>query len=235
MVTEFATANVTRLAARAGAEFVLFDLEHSGYGIERMRWLLAASRSADIVPFLRVPDSAYDLVARGLDVGAVGVMVPQVESAEEAAQVAAAARYPPVGRRGFGLVFRDDWAPGGIADTLEHVNREVMTILQIETAAGVEAVDEIAAVDGVDVLWIGHFDLTASLGIPGEFDSAAYAEALDRVLAAGERHGKPVGIVCGSADEGRALMARGFRLVGYSFDLWLYEGALRAGIEALRS
>jgi 2-keto-3-deoxy-L-rhamnonate aldolase RhmA len=234
MVTEFATPGIARVAASAGAEFVLFDLEHTGYGIERLRWVLAAARAADTVPFLRVPDSDYDLVARGLDIGAIGLMVPQVETAEEAAQVAAAARYPPVGRRGFGMLFRDDWS-NGVAETLEHVNRQVMTLVQIETAAGLEAVDAIAAVDGVDVLWIGHYDLTASLGIPGAFYSGAYGRAVDRVLEAGNRHAKPVGMVCGSVEEGRDLLARGFRLVSYSFDVWLYETALRAGIEGLRS
>jgi 2-dehydro-3-deoxyglucarate aldolase/4-hydroxy-2-oxoheptanedioate aldolase len=235
MVTEFATPGIARLAARAGADFVLFDLEHTGYGIERLRWVLAAARSADTAPFLRVPDSTYDLVARGLDVGALGVMVPQVESADEAAQVAAAARYPPVGRRGFGMTFRDDWSPGGVAETLEHVNRQVLTLVQIETAAGLAAVDEIAAVDGVDVLWIGHFDLTASLGIPGEFETAAYRDALDRVLDAGRRHGKPVGMVCSSVEEGRDLLSRGFRLLAYGIDVWLYEATVRAGLEGLRS
>jgi 2-dehydro-3-deoxyglucarate aldolase/4-hydroxy-2-oxoheptanedioate aldolase len=235
MVTEFATPGIARLAASAGADFVLFDLEHTGYGIERLRWVLAAARAADTVPFLRVPDSTYDLVARGLDVGALGVMVPQVESADEAAQVAAAARYPPVGRRGFGMTFRDDWAPGGVAETLRHVNAQVLTLIQIETAAGLAAVDEIATVDGVDVLWIGHFDLTASLGIPGEFETATYRDALERVLDAGRRHGKPVGMVCSSVDEGRDLLARGFRLLSYGIDVWLYEATVRAGLDGLRS
>src|SRR5215218_2999234 len=104
MVTEFATTGVARLAAGAGAEFVLFDLEHTGYGIERMRETLAAARSVDVVPFLRVPDAAYDLIARGLDLGALGVMVPAVESVEEAKSIVDASRFPPVGKRGFGML-----------------------------------------------------------------------------------------------------------------------------------
>jgi 2-keto-3-deoxy-L-rhamnonate aldolase RhmA len=234
MVTEFATSGVSRLAARAGAEFVLFDLEHTGYGIERMRETLAASASVDVVPFLRVPDAEYDLIARALDIGALGVMVPAVESAEEARLVADSARFPPSGTRGFGMLFRDQWSPEGVPATIEHVNREVMTLVQIETAAGLEAVAEIAAVDGVDVLWIGHFDLSASLGIPGDFGAGTFTAAVDRVLQAGAASGKPVGMVCGSADEGRALLERGFRLLAYSIDIWIYEDALRAGIAALR-
>jgi 2-keto-3-deoxy-L-rhamnonate aldolase RhmA len=234
MVTEFATTGVARLAARAGAEFVLFDLEHTGYGIERMRETLAAVRSVDVVPFLRVPDASYDLIARGLDLGALGVMVPAVESVDEARLVADASRYPPAGRRGFGMLMRDDWHPDGVEATIEHVNREVMTLVQIETAPGLEAVDEIAAIDGIDVLWIGHFDLSASLGIPGDFESGTFRDAVDRILAAGERAGKPVGMVCGSVEEGRALLRRGFRMLAYSIDIWLYEDAVRAGIAGLR-
>jgi 2-keto-3-deoxy-L-rhamnonate aldolase RhmA len=234
MVGEFATPGVARLAASAGADFVLFDLEHSGYGIERMRHVLAAARGVEIVPLLRVPDSAYDLVARALDIGATGVMVPHVESGEEARGIASAARYPPLGTRGFGMFFRDDWSPDGVPATIEHVNSQVLTLVQIETAAGLEAVDEIAAVDGIDVLWIGHFDLTVSLGVPGDFAGDAYRDAVDRVLEAASGHGKPVGMLCGSVDEGRGLLARGFRLLAYSLDIFLYEDALRAGIAGLR-
>jgi 2-keto-3-deoxy-L-rhamnonate aldolase RhmA len=235
MVTEFATPGVARLAASAGADFLLFDLEHTGYGIDRMRHVFATTRGLEIVPFLRVPDSAYDLVARALDIGAAGVMVPHVESGDEARRIAAAARYPPAGVRGFGMLFRDDWSPDGVAATIAHVNREVLTLVQIETAAGLETVDEIAAVDGIDVLWIGHFDLTVSLGVAGDFASDAYRDAVERVLEAGARHGKPVGMVCGSVEEGRQLLVQGFRLLAYSIDIFLYEDAVRAGLDALRA
>jgi 2-keto-3-deoxy-L-rhamnonate aldolase RhmA len=235
MVTEFATANVARLAARAGADFVLFDLEHSGYGIEHMRETLAAARGAEIVPFLRVPDAQYDLISRALDLGALGVMVPAVESGGEARLVADSARFPPVGKRGFGMLMRDEWHADGVPATIDHANRQILTLVQIETAAGIEAVEEIAAVDGIDVLWIGHFDLSASLGIPGEFSSDAFTTAVDRVLDAGRRNGKPVGMVCGSVEEGLALFQRGFSILSYSIDIWLYEDVLQAGVSGLRS
>jgi 2-dehydro-3-deoxyglucarate aldolase/4-hydroxy-2-oxoheptanedioate aldolase len=230
MVAEFATPGIARLAARAGADFVLFDMEHTGYGFERMRWVLAAARSASVAPFLRVPDAAYDLVARGLDIGALGLMVPAVESAEEARVVVEAARYPPLGRRGLGLLFRDDWHPDGVPATLAERNEETLVIVQIETAAGLAAVEEIAAVDGVDLLWVGHFDLSASLGIPGRFTAGEFDRAVDRILGAG----KPVGIVSPSAADAAAAVERGFRCVGLGFDVWLYEDTLQAGISQLR-
>jgi 2-keto-3-deoxy-L-rhamnonate aldolase RhmA len=234
MVTEFATPAVARLTAAAGAEFTLFDLEHTGYGVDHMRTVLAAARAADTVPFLRVPDAAYDLIARGLDVGALGVMVPAVESVDEARLVASSARFPPLGRRGFGLLMRDEWEPEGVPATIEKANAETLVLVQIETALGLEAVDEIAHVDGIDVLWIGHFDLTASLGIPGDFADALYREAVDRILEAGAAAGKPVGMVCGSPEEGAELVERGFRILAYSIDIVVYEDAVKAGLDGLR-
>ena len=233
MVSEFATTGMARLAASAGAEFVLFDMEHSGYSMGHMRSTLAAARAADVVPLLRVPDGDYDFVARALDIGALGVMVPTVGSVEEAQRIADASRYPPVGRRGFGL-WSDDWHPEGVEATTGHVNNEVMTLVQIETVGGLEAVDGIAAIDGVDVLWIGHFDLSISLGVAGQFSSETFVGAVDRILEAGARFGKPVGMVCGSAEEGKELLGRGFRMLAYSIDFMLYEQALRAGIAGLR-
>jgi 2-dehydro-3-deoxyglucarate aldolase/4-hydroxy-2-oxoheptanedioate aldolase len=234
MVTELATPGIARLAAAAGAEFLLFDLEHTGYDFDRLRGALAATEASGTVPFLRVPDADYHFVARGLDLGARGLMVPSVEDPEEALAIARAARFPPVGKRGFGLIpLPEQLARLGLPAAMAAVDQATLVLVQVETAAGLERVDEIAAVDGVDVLWIGHFDLTASLGIPGEFASHRYHEALDRVLAAGKAHGKPVGMVCGSVEEGVALLDRGFRLLAYSIDVLLYLEAVRSGIAGL--
>ncbi|MDH4176629.1 MAG: aldolase/citrate lyase family protein [Thermoleophilia bacterium] len=234
MVTEFATPGIARLAAKAGAEFVLFDLEHTGYDYERLRWVLTAAEATDTVPFLRVPDADYQFISRGLDSGALGVMVASVETAAEARSIADAARFPPLGRRGFGLALQhDDFPPGGLGATLDHVNGTTMTLAQIETASGLDAVEAIAAVDGIDVLWIGHNDLSVSLGIPGDFACDTFQRAVDRILAAGDARGKPVGILCGSVEEGVAHLDRGFRLIAYGLDILLYQDALRLGVARL--
>ena len=124
----------------------------------------------------------------------MGLMVPMVESAEQARRIVASAKYPPVGRRGVGILYRDDWVEGSVAATMERVNRELLLIAQVETAAGVEHAEEIGAVDGIDVLWIGHYDLTASLGIPGQFEHGDYLDAVERVLEAARATGKALGI-----------------------------------------
>ena len=234
MVCEFLTSNVARLVRSAGADFVLYDLEHSGFGIDRLRDLLPATNATGVVPLVRVPDAVYDSISRALDLGALGIMIPACESAAEAQMLVESARFPPQGKRGFGLLYQDVWEPGGLSDTLAKSNAETLLIVQIETAAGLEAVEEIAAVDGIDVLWIGQFDLTASLGIPGEFTTDAFRDAVKRIVAAAQVAGKHVGMVCGTVEECRAMLAQGISMVGYSFDTWLFEGALRAGIAELR-
>lgn len=236
MVMEFATTGVARLAAEAGCDFVVFDMEHTGWGVETVRGLMATARAADVVPMVRVPATQYHFLARVLDVGAMGVMVPMVESEEQARLLAQSTKYPPAGRRGaaFGVA-HDDYADGDVVEKMRSADEEGLVIAQIETAAGLRELERIAAVPGIDVLWVGHFDLTISMGIPARFDHPDYAAAIERILDACRRHGKAAGIMTGGVEEGKALLGRGFRCVAYWGDLWIYKQGLRQGVAALRA
>lgn len=233
LVFEFAGTTMARLTANAGADFVLFDQEHTGWSLDRIGPLLAAARAADVVPLVRVPGTQYHLLAPALDAGALGVMVPMVESAEQARLVVESTKYPPLGRRGVGLYHADDLEPGGLPETLQRANAETIVLAQIETVAGLEAADEIAAVEGVDVLWIGHFDLTASMGIPGEFEHERFTGAVAHLLEVCGRRGKALGMMVGSPEDGRRILDQGFRAVGFG-DVFLYGSALSAGLAGLR-
>jgi 2-keto-3-deoxy-L-rhamnonate aldolase RhmA len=235
MVFEFASTGIGRLAAEAGAEFVIYDMEHTGWSIETIRGLIATTRAADTIPMVRVPATEYHLLSRPLDVGAMGLMVPMVESEAQARLIADSAKYPPAGRRGaaFGVA-HDDYAGGDIVAKMQSANDEILLIAQIETAAGVENVDAIAAVPGIDVLWIGHFDLSNSLGVAGQFTHPTYTTAVDKVLAACAKHGKTPGIMAGDVATAQAQLDQGFRIMAYNGDLWLYQTALRQGLDALR-
>jgi 2-keto-3-deoxy-L-rhamnonate aldolase RhmA len=235
MIFEFPVVSIGRLAAHAGADFLLVDQEHTGMSLETAKAVIAASRGDEIVPLVRVPDAAYHLIASILDVGAAGVMVPMVEGIDEARSVVEWAKYPPLGRRGVGLLYRDEHEPGGPAPTMVRVNEDQLLILQIETRAALEEVEQIAALDGVDVLWVGHFDLTASMGITAQFEHADFLAALERVVAACRAHGKAAGIMVASVEDGRKALERGFRAIAYSGDLWLYQQALAEGVTALRA
>lgn len=235
MVLEFATTGIARLAAAAGAEFLLLDMEHTGLSMETIRTVLATARAADLVSLVRVPATQYHFLARALDVGAQGLMVPMVESLEQARVFVQSCKYPPLGRRGtaFGIA-HDDYLPGDGVAKMRFANEETLLIAQIETVAGLENLDAIAALDGIDVLWIGHNDLTTSMGIPGEFTHPRYREVVGAVLDAARRHGKAAGILTNSVEQGRELLAQGFRILAFGGDLWLYQQALRAGMDALR-
>ena len=233
MVFEFATTGIARLAAAAGAEFVVFDQEHTGASLETVRTFTATARACDLVPLVRVPATEYHLLAGALDVGPMGVMVPMVQSGEQARLIVESAKYPPLGGRGVGLLYRDEWVEGSVAATMEQVNRELLLIAQVETAGGVERAEEIGAVEGIDVLWIGHYDLTASLGIPGQFDHPDYLAAVDHLLDVSRRTGKALGVMAGTVEDGLWAIERGFRAVAYGGDLWLYQEALRGGLAQL--
>ncbi len=235
-VFEFNTPGIARIIAEAGADFLVFDMEHTGWSVETIRGLLASTRSTSLVPLVRVPTTEYDFIARVLDMGALGVMVPMVESAEQARTIVAAAKYPPEGRRGaaFGIA-HDDYTGGDIVEKIRSANREGLLLAQIETAAGLTHVDEIAAVQGIDVLWIGQFDLSLSLGIPGELAHPRMIAAMDEVVAACHRHGKVAGIMAPDLASGCKLLKQGFRMLSYSGDLWTYQAALREALAALRS
>src|SRR5262249_34452046 len=122
-----------------------------------------------------------------------------------------------------------------VAAKMASANAEGFLIAQIETEKGVENAAAIAAVDGIDCLWIGHFDLTQSLGIPAQFDHPRFQEAVDTVVAAAEANGKTAGMMAGSVEVGREWLRRGFRAIAYSGDLWIYQQALADGITQLRT
>lgn len=236
MVFEFLSAGLPQIARNAGAEFLLYDMEHTGLGFETLQTQFALCRGLDIVPLVRVPRGEYAFIARALDIGSFGVMIPMVATADEARAIVACTRYPPLGRRGAAFGFaHDDYQSGDIAAKIAALHERTMVILQIETDQGLENVEAIAAVPGVDVLWIGQFDLTNFLGIPGDFAHPRFHAALDRILGAcASRSITPAILATDEASAGD-FARRGFRLMAYGIDHLLLQDAMRRGIERLRA
>lgn len=236
LVFEFKTAGIGAIASNAGADFVLFDTEHTGWSWETIGMVIAGMRATKAVPLVRVPVATRSYISRPLDLGAMGLMVPMVASVEQAEEIVRWAKYPPAGVRGaaFGVA-HDDYKAEGNLDTMRSSNEQVLLIGQIETAEGLTHVDRIAEVEGLDVLWVGHYDLTNSMGIPGQFDHPDYLEALERVADAAKRNGKSAGFMVSSVEEAQRMIERGYRCLGYGGDLWIYGGALREGIGELRA
>src|SRR3974390_1535338 len=158
---EFLVPGLPQIVKSAGAEFLLLDMEHAGTNYDQIKTQAALCRGIDIVPMARVPANQYQYISRALDVGCMGIMAPMVGSAEEAAFIVSCTRYPPSGRRGAAFGFaHDDYEGGDVAAKIAAIHERPMVIPQIETAEGLRNVDAIAAVPGVDALWLGHFDLT---------------------------------------------------------------------------
>ena len=236
MVFEFFTPGMPRLLANAGAEFALYCMEHTGAGFEILKPQFALCRALGVVPLVRVPGTEYDFIARALDCGALGVMVPLVDTAEQAQFIVSCTRYPPEGRRGAAFGFaHDDYQGGDVAGKMRMIHERTLVIAMIETARGLENVETIAAVPGVDVLWLGHFDLTNFLGIPGDFSHPRYKEAIKRITSAASRHGKAAGYMAADAALGREYLGHGFRMIATGTDQGLLQAAIAGNIGAWRS
>lgn len=233
---EFDTPGIGQIMAPAGVEYAFVDLEHSGFSIATLKRMITALRAASIPALVRPPSDASHHIARVLDAGADGLLMPMVGSGAQAAAIVQALKYPPQGARGVALgIAHDRYQPGPAAEKMAAANARTALAVLVETRDGIDNIDDIAATDGVDCLWIGHFDLSASMDISGQFEHPDFTAAENAVIAAAKRHGKALGRLVSSADEGAALYARGFDVICYSGDLWVYQQGLIAGMEALRS
>ena len=189
------TVEIVRIAKSAGFDSLYIDLEHSSFSIETTSQLCIMALEAGLPPFVRVPANTPEYISRVLDGGAQGVIAPGVRSGAEAQAVVAAAKYPPLGARGLSgglpqLGFRSVPA----AQALPALNAATTVMVQFESAASLAAMDEIVAVDGVDMVMIGSNDLLADLGHPGEYDHPKLRDAYERTIAACRKRGKHVGV-----------------------------------------
>jgi 2-keto-3-deoxy-L-rhamnonate aldolase RhmA len=234
-LVEFATPGIGHILKAAGCEFVILDTEHSGFSYETARSVAQYTRAADLPLIVRVPSQEYHHIARAADIGAAGIMLPMINSATEAQHVINCLKYPPKGSRGAIFQFaHDDYQPGTPKSKTRQANQELIFVAQIETAEGVANVDDIAAVDGVDVLWVGHFDLSNSLGIPGQFDHKKFTDATKAVIKAADKHGKSAGRLTPSVEESIGLYKEGFDFVSYSGDVWAYLQAIQSAVSDIR-
>ncbi len=236
LVWEFAVPGIGHLLAAGGSEFVFLDTEHSGLGIDTLKSTLQYLQAASIPALVRPPGRSYENIARALDAGAEGLVLPMVGSGDEARRIVECAKYTPMGARGVALgIAHDRYSSGSVAETLAAANRRTVLFALVETREGAENVDAIASVDGIDGLWIGHLDLSASLGIPGQFEHPDYVDAVNHIAKAASECGISLGRVAEGAEEGAALYARGHDFIAIGTDTQLYTNALRSELESLRA
>lgn len=213
-------------AAGSGFDWFLFDAEHAPNTVETLLQQLQAIAPYGIAPVVRPPNGDADMLKLLLDMGVQNFLIPMCDSAEQAAALVRAVRYPPRGRRGIGHIAGRASRWGRIGDYLQRADEEICLLVQIESRAGMENLEAIAAVDGVDGLFVGPADLTASLGHTGGWARPDMQKVVDETIGRSVATGKPVGTLTGGAPDTRRLFARGCNFVAAGVDVMLLAGAV---------
>lgn len=236
MITEVRTPAIAQFLAEAGFDFFFIDMEHGPYNIETVADIIRAARLAGICPLVRVPDPDYHLLARPLDAGAQGLMIPRVETVEQVEHIVASVKYPPLGRRGCSVLKgHSDYHPEPTKDFTDWMNTETLVILQIERKRAIDRIDELLSVPGVDAAVIGPNDLSLSLGVPGQMDHPLLIESIDKVIATCQRHGLASGNHIGDLEALKGWIRKGMRLIAYSTEVNFIIKTAQAAIRELRA
>ena len=227
---------IAEIMAKAGFDWLTIDLEHSVITIREAEELIRIIALSGVVPLVRLSANNPVQIKRVMDAGAHGVIVPMVNSVSEAEQAVQAVRYPPEGKRGVGLARAQGY--GSSFDRYrEWINRESVVIIQVEHIKAVENLETILSVEGVDGFIVGPYDLSGSLGVPGQFGHSTMKEAMDRIKSVGTASGKACGIhvIEPTVEELGQRVDEGYNFVAYSLDIRMLDAACRFGVDAVKA
>jgi 4-hydroxy-2-oxoheptanedioate aldolase len=229
------SVQLVQALARTGVDWLMIDTEHAPIGIESVAAMIAATAGTAVAPLVRVPGVRPENVKPALDCGALGVVFPQIATRAEAEAAVSAVRYAPDGRRGYGPTYAAlRWGTTNV-EYLKAANDAVLNVVLIESLAGVDALDDILSVRGLDVVAVARGDLSENLGVAGQFDHPRLREVVARaeakILAA---KAVSLGGIAFSADEARAMIDRGYRFVVLGSDAGLISGAAQRMVQAIR-
>jgi 2-keto-3-deoxy-L-rhamnonate aldolase RhmA len=230
---------VTEIMLDAGFDFVLVDAEHRALNPETVEDLIRTAQGIGRSAMVRAPMIARAPIQYILDSGADGILIPLVNSPAQAEEAVSYCRYPPQGTRGLNAATRNaSWGttdPGGYA---EETNRDLVVAVQIETIAGLDAVDEIAAVEGIDMLYVGPFDLSHNMGLTGQLNHLDVRAAITKVFKAGRQRGKWLGVLAPDAAFAKWCVGQGVNFLTFRSDIRFLKASVTAGIaeiEGLRA
>jgi 2-keto-3-deoxy-L-rhamnonate aldolase RhmA len=234
MVTEFEHPALPVILADAGFDFFFLDLEHGTFSLQAVATIVQAGRLANIAPFVRVPDGLYHLIAPVLDAGAMGIVVPRVETREVVERSLAAMHYPPRGVRGmFGGKGNNDYRAPSFLEYTRHANENILSIIQIESKRAVDSLDDLLTVPGLDVALVGPWDLALSLGVtPGD---ALVDEMTQKVVQAAKQRKVASGIQLADPEQIKQWRLRGMTLLSCLTDLEMLRNSAQALGKALHA
>jgi 2-keto-3-deoxy-L-rhamnonate aldolase RhmA len=227
LVLEFFTPGLGPMLDACGLDFVIFDMEHGRCDIGMLEQMIASCRGSAIVPMVRVPDANFAPLSRVLDLGARAVMVPRVETRQQAEEIVNSLKYAPQGKRGVALGIAHDLYRAAGAEFFAQSNEDIPIILQVETVKAFENLDAIVSTPGVDVVWIGHYDLTVSMGIPAQFDHPRLLQAMDDLVASCRKYGVAPGFLPPTKESAAHWISKGFRMISLGSDIGVFLDGMR--------
>lgn len=196
MLSEISTPNVVRIMKTAGFEFMIVDCEHGYFDFSQLSAITSIANGFGMTLIVRVPSISKEFITRVLDMGVDGILVPMVNTVEDARHAVALTKYPPMGTRGISTTrAHTNYAPPPLHEYVEIANKHTIVFVQIESQEGVNNVDEIAAVEGVDALMVGPNDMAMDFGHPGNLEMPDITAAIERVVEAANKVNKPSGII----------------------------------------
>ena len=217
---------------QTGLDYVIIDNEHGPVGLETAARLIESAKGAGLCPFVRINAIERGQILKMLDAGAMGLIVPQVHTPDEVRELISYAKFRPLGNRGYCPSADGGWGcgeeyEGGMAGYMEEANEKTLVIPQCETAECLENIEEILSIDGVSGIFIGPYDLSIALGIPGSFDAPAHKAAVEKIKKACEAAGKLCIIYCDNAEKGAEYIRQGFQNVTVGIDIISLMGAAK--------
>ena len=216
---------VADIVSRAGFDWILCDQEHGHFTVDSLRSVLNAMRGAKSLPIVRVPEGSAPWIKQALDLGVGGIMAPMVLNKTQAEDVVAAMLYPPKGNRSLGFSRCNGY--GRDMENMLAANEHILTVIQVEHIDAVNRVDEIASVPGIDVLFIGPYDLSCSMGLAGQITHPEVEKVISHVIDVGKKHGVALGMYCRDRDHARKMVEQGVQFYCYASDYQI----LRRGAE----
>ncbi len=237
---EMGGANVVEVIGQTGLDYIIIDNEHGPFDVESSVEAIRACEGSGMTPLCRVREISRPAILKLLDQGAAGLIVPCVETIDQVKKLVEYAKYAPVGKRGFSGSRKDRWgnafpaAGHTLEEQMDYWNRETFLIPQCETVECLSCIEEVAALDGVDGIFVGPFDLSISMGIPGQFQNPVFLEALDRILKAVKAAGKFSMIFTTRLDWVADYYRMGFDMVAYSMDAAMIANGFRDAVATVR-
>ncbi len=235
MLQELRTPAIPMLLADVGYDFIFIDMEHGAHNMETVADLIKVTRLTGMTALVRVPDLQYHLIARCLDAGAQGIMVPRVETREQVENIVSFSKYPPLGERGCSInKGHNDYQAEALIPFVEKANKENVVILQIERKKAIEHLDELLSVPGVDAAVLGPNDLAVSYGVANDLNSPLMTEAFQKVVDTGKKYGVHTGMHIGNLAKLKEWMGKGMDIITYNTDLGFLKSSASAGLLELR-